>query len=59
LIEEVEAELARLSVSEPWAHQVAYLIQLPGIGLLTAMTIPSTSLSGLSARTGFATRFGL
>jgi len=42
--------LAHLSVSEPWAHQVIFLIQLPGIGLLTAMTIPSTLLrTGLSA----------
>lgn len=41
LIEEVEVELARLSVSEPWADWLAYLIQLPGIGLLTAMTILS------------------
>jgi len=41
LIEEVEAELARLSVSDPWVHQVPFLIQLPGIALLTAMTILS------------------
>ena len=39
LIGEVETELARLSVSEAWADQVTYLIQLPSIGLLTAMTI--------------------
>jgi transposase len=38
-IEETEAEMARLSVSEPWADQVPFLIQLPGIGLITAMTI--------------------
>ncbi len=38
---EVEAELARLSVSPAWADQVPFLIQLPGIGLLTAMTILS------------------
>ena len=39
LIAEVEAELARLSVTAPWADQAPFLIQLPGIGLLTAMTI--------------------
>lgn len=38
-IEQVDAELRRLSVSEAWAEQVPYLVQLPGIGLLTAMTI--------------------
>jgi transposase len=38
-IEEVDAELRRLSTSEQWAEQVPYLVQLPGIGLLTAMTI--------------------
>src|SRR5215207_3314896 len=35
----IDAELRRLSVSEPWAEQVPYLIQLPGIALLSAMTI--------------------
>ena len=38
-IEEVDSELRRLSTSEPWAEQTPYLVQLPGIGLLTAMTI--------------------
>jgi transposase len=38
-IEEVDGELRRLSVSDHWAEQVPYLMQLPGIGLLTAMTI--------------------
>ncbi|MFQ5944616.1 MAG: IS110 family transposase, partial [Anaerolineales bacterium] len=41
LIEAVEAELARLSVSQPWTDQTPFLIQLPGVGLLTAMTILS------------------
>jgi len=41
LIAEVEAELQRLSLAEPWAPDVPYLLQLPGIGLLTAMTILS------------------
>lgn len=41
LIAEVELELTHLSVSPDWADQVPFLIQLPGIGLLTAMTILS------------------
>jgi transposase len=41
LIQEVEAEIERLSLAEPWGQQVPYLLQLPGIGLLTAMTILS------------------
>jgi transposase len=41
LIQEVETEIQHLSLSEPWAEQVPYLLQLPGIGLLTAMTILS------------------
>ena len=39
LIDAVEAELARLSVTEPWADQAPYLLQLPGIGLISAMTL--------------------
>jgi transposase len=46
----IDAELRRLSTSELWAEQVPYLVQLPGIGLLTAMTI-------LGA-VGDVTRFG-
>jgi transposase len=38
-IDAVDAELQRLSTSEEWAEQVPFLVQLPGIGLLTAMTI--------------------
>jgi transposase len=38
-IEEVDAELRRLSTSKHWGEQTPYLVQLPGIGLLTAMTI--------------------
>jgi len=41
LIQEVEAEIERLSLAEPWVEQTPYLLQLPGIGLLTAMTILS------------------
>lgn len=40
-IAEVEQELARLSAQAPWADQVPFLIQLPGIGLVTAMTVLS------------------
>lgn len=39
LIAEVETELHRLSLADPWGEQMPYLVQLPGIGLLTAMTI--------------------
>jgi transposase len=39
LIGEVEQEIARLSTAEPWAGQVAFLVQLPGIGVLTAMAL--------------------
>jgi transposase len=35
----VDAELRRLSTSKAWAEQVPYLIQLPEIALLSAMTI--------------------
>ena len=38
-IKQIDAELRRLSTSEEWAEQVPYLVQLPGMGLLTAMTI--------------------
>jgi hypothetical protein len=39
LLVEIENELNRLSLTEPWAEQMPYLLQLPGIGLLTALTI--------------------
>ncbi len=39
LIREVDAELARLSTREPWAGQLAFLVQLPGVGLQTAMVM--------------------
>lgn len=38
-IAEVEQELARLSTVAPWAAQTPFLMQLPGIGLITAMII--------------------
>jgi transposase len=46
----VEAELHRLSTTVAWADQVPYLVQLPGIGLITAMVV----LSAI----GDVTRFG-
>jgi transposase len=36
---EVEAELNRLSTREPWASVMPYLMQLPGLGLITALTV--------------------
>jgi transposase len=41
LIDEVEGEIAQLSVQEPWDDQLAFVVQLPGIGLLSGMTILS------------------
>lgn len=39
LVGEIDAELVRLSISAPWAAQVPLLIQLPGIGVVSAMTV--------------------
>jgi transposase len=39
LIGEIEAEFLRLSCSEQWASQTIFLIQLPGFGIVTVMTI--------------------
>jgi transposase len=36
---EVDAELVRLSLEAPWAADVPLLMQLPGFGLLTVMTV--------------------
>jgi transposase len=36
---EVEIELHRLSTQEPWKEGAPFLVQLPGFGLLTAMTV--------------------
>jgi transposase len=36
---DVEAELNRLSTAEPWAGAMLYLMQLPGVGLITALTV--------------------
>jgi transposase len=36
---DVEAELNRLSTRAPWANSMPYLVQLPGLGLITALTV--------------------
>ena len=41
LISETTDELHRLSLSDPWREQLPYLIQLPGIGVLTGMVMLS------------------
>jgi transposase len=46
LITETTDELHRLSLSEPWREQLPYLIQLPGIGVLTALVTQSVSAVG-------------
>jgi len=38
-VAEIEDEVYRLSTTEPWAAQVAFIIQLPGFSVLLAMTI--------------------
>lgn len=37
-IREVEETLAHLSTDDPWAKPMAWLLQLPGVGLVTALT---------------------
>jgi transposase len=39
LINEIEAELGRLSTCDPWVKQVPFLVQLPGVGVLSALRI--------------------
>lgn len=39
LLAQVEQALCQQSVREPWADQVPYLLQLTGIGVVTAMTL--------------------
>ncbi len=41
LIEDVEAELTRLSTVEPWASPTVFLVQMPGIGVLSAIVLLS------------------
>ena len=36
---DLEAEIHRLSTISPWLEQAPYLVQLPGFGVLTAMTV--------------------
>jgi len=50
-IADIDVELRRLSTSEEWVEQVPYLIQVPGIALLSAMTI----LGAVGDITRFAT----
>jgi|GEM_PF-805070 len=38
-IAEVDDELYRLSMVSPWAEQMPYLMQLPGFGIIVAMTV--------------------
>ncbi len=38
-LEEVELELQRVSTTEPWASTLPFLMQIPGIGLLSALAI--------------------
>lgn len=39
LLGEVDAELQRLSLQEPWASSVPYLMQLPGFAVVNSMTL--------------------
>ena len=38
-IDRVTAELRRMSHEEPWASQMLYLMQIPGFGIVTGMTV--------------------
>lgn len=39
LIKSIEAELGRLSACDPWVKHVPFLVQLPGLGVLSAMRV--------------------
>jgi transposase len=39
LVAEWDAQLMHLSMTEPWASQTPFLIQLPGIGVINALTL--------------------
>ena len=39
LIAEVETHLGELSTTHPWSQQVPFLLQLPGLGMVCALTI--------------------
>ncbi len=43
LVKGVEAERGRLSTAEPWVKQVPFLIQLPGLGTLSVMSVLAAS----------------
>jgi transposase len=69
LVGEVEAELTRLSGTEPWMSQVAFLLQLPGIGVINALVLlaaigditrlgASVHASGQTYQTGHITKQG-
>ena len=45
LIQESEAELGRLSTCDPWVKQVPFLVQLPGLGVLSALRILAAILT--------------
>jgi transposase len=38
-LQEIDEELNRLSTTDPWAHQVPFLLQLPGFGTIVTMTV--------------------
>ena len=38
LIAEAEAQVGQLRMEEPWSKQIPFLLQLPGLGMLSAMT---------------------
>jgi transposase len=46
-ISEIDDELRRLSCSEPWADVTPYLMHLPGVGLIVAMTVLAAIGGGL------------
>jgi transposase len=52
LVGAVEAELGRLSTCEPWVKQVPFLVQLPGLGVLSVMSL----LAAIGDITRFASR---
>jgi transposase len=52
LVGAVEAELGRLSTCDPWIKQVPFLVQLPGLGVLSVMSI----LAAIGDITRFASR---
>ncbi len=69
---EIDDELRRLSCVGPWAADVPYLLQLPGVGLIVTMTVLAAvgavtrfesakklvGYSGLTHRTGRITKEG-